>query len=370
MNDEIKSMVSEIGQLIEAKKSAAEAEKAAITANRDELNSEVNELKESIKIMEKQLYRVGSESAVVGDEEVKAFSDFLRTMDRKYLRTDVDIEGGYLVPQQLHNEIVRKIIEVSPMRALARVVTISGRGLEVPAQDVNAAAYWVGEGGTNTQSHPNFNKIVIPAHKAAVEMKITQELLGDAAFDMGAEIVNHAGRLLAAKEGAAFINGTGINQPQGILQAAGILNVNNGAGTFSNFDSLMNVVAAFKYNNPVFVMNRATLAALRKLKDTTNQYLFGMGPNGAMPMQIGTPAAMLLGIPVMIMQDMPDIGAGTKPVALIDANEAYMIVDRLGVGVRRDDFTLISQDMVKFVVNRRVGGAVVQPDAVVTLTMS
>lgn len=370
MNEEIKSMVSEIGELIEAKKSAAEAEKAALSANRDALNSEVNELRESIKTMEKQLYRVGSEGLVTDSDEIKSFTDFLRTMDRKYLRTDVDIEGGYLVPTQLHNEIMRKIIEVSPMRALARVVNISGRGLEVPVQDANATAYWVNEGGTNTQSNPNFNRINIVAHKAAVEMKITQELLGDAAFDMGAEIVAHAGRLLAAKEGAAFVNGTGVNQPQGILQAAGTLNVNNGAGTFSNFDSLMNMVAAFKYANPVFVMNRATLAALRKLKDNTNQYLFGMGPNGAMPMTIGVPAAMLLGIPVMIMQDMPDIGAGTKPVALIDANEAYMIVDRVGVGVRRDDFTLASQDMVKFIVNRRVGGAVVQPEAVVTLTMS
>lgn len=370
MNEEIKSVVSEIGAILEAKKAAVEAEKAKLVESKDALNSEVNELKESVKTMEKQLYRVGSEGGLAGSEEVKAFTDFLRTMDRKYLRTDVDIEGGYLVPSQLHNELVRKIIEISPMRSIARVVNISGRGLEVPAQDANATAYWVGEGAANTASNPNFNRINIVAHKANVEMRITQELLGDAAFDMGAEIANHAGRLLAAKEGAAFVNGTGVNQPQGILQATGTLNVNNGAASFSNFDSLMNMIAAFKYNNPVFVMNRSTLAALRKLKDTTNQYLFGMGPNGAMPMTIGTPAAMLLGVPVMIMQDMPDIGSGTKPVALIDAQEAYMIVDRLGVGVIRDDFTLAGNGMVKFIVHRRVGGAVVQPDAVVTLTMS
>jgi len=363
MEHEIKQLVDEVSSLVEEKKVAFETEKA-------KLESEISSLKESVNTMEKQLYRGNSSGLVTDSSEIKSFTDFLRSMDRKYLRTDSDPEGGYLVPAELHNQLVQKLIEVSPLRQMARVVNITGRGLEVPAQDANAVAYWVGEGLPATATNPLFNKINIVAHKVNVEMRITHELLGDAAFDMAAMIVDHAARLLAAKEGAAFINGNGVNQPQGIMNAAGVLNVNNGGASFTNFDKIADMVAAMKYRNPVFLMNRNTLAALRKLKDTTNQYLLGAGPNGAMPMTIGAPVAELFGIPVMIMQDMPDIGAGTKPIVLVDAAEAYMIVDRMGIGMIRDNVTLVSNGMVKFIVNRRVGGAVVQPEAIVTITMS
>lgn len=361
MKTEIKSLISEINKLVAQKIEAPVEEKSALEA-------QIEDMKSSLETMEKKMFRVPAGAG--RSEEIKSFDQFLRTMDSKYLRTDRDPDGGYLVPQEMHNEIIGKIIEVSDMRRLARVVTISHKSLDVDTRESDMSVYAVGEGGTATESQPGYGRITIPAHKVMAKAIITNELLADSAFDMVAELNQRAALKFAQFEGAAFINGNGVDRAQGILQAPGVANINSGHATQLTADAFWDMIGAFKHRNPVFIMNRKTYAAARKLKNLQNDYLLDAGLNGNPNMQLGGIAGLIAGVPVVLMQDMPDVGAGNKAVVLGDFQQAYMIVDRVGLSVVRDDLTNADEDKVKFIMKRRSGGAVVNPEALITMTIS
>ena len=301
--------------------------------------------------------------------EAANFKSFLQTGETKLMSVSNDISGGFLVPQQLHNQIISKIIEVSPMRALSRVVQVSGGGLEVPVGVSDLSTQFVGEGDSVSVSDPQFGKVIIKANKLQAIITITRELLEDSSFDMQQEILTRAALKFAQVEGEAFINGTSPNEPQGLVQAAGLINVNSGSATALTADAFFDMFGAFKYRNPTFIMNRATFAEARKLKNGTGNYLLQDGLNGPSFNGIESPG-MIAGVPVVIMQDMPDIGAGNVPVAMIDANNSYMIAQGALMSAVRDDFTLSSEDKVRFIITARVGGAVVLPDSVVTMTIA
>ena len=364
MKTEIKKLISDITGLIAQKEGAPVAEKAS-------LDSQISEMKSTLENMEKQMYRVPAGNGHdAGSNDVKSFDTFLRTMDHKYLRTDSDPDGGYLLPREMYNQIIHKIVETSDMRRLCKVVTIGGKSLDVNTAESDMTVYPVGEGGTVTESEPAYGRINIVAHKLMAKAIITNELLQDGAFDMISELNDRAAQKFAQFEGSAYINGNGLDRAQGILTATGVGNVNSGDANLILPDAFFSMLGNFKYRNPTFIMNRSTYAAVRKLKTTINSYLIDDGLDGNPNMQLGGIAGYIANVPVVLMQDMPNVGAGLVPVVLADFQSAYMIVDRVGMSIRRDDLTLMDQDQVKFVMSRRTGGAVVNPDAVVTMTIS
>jgi HK97 family phage major capsid protein len=366
---EAKAKINEIETKIAAIEEAAFKEEKLNLA-KAEIEEKLEELGSQVKTMEKAVYRSTTKGTDKMNTETKEFESFLRTNDHKYLRTDRDPDGGYLVPQELHNQIINKIIEVSDMRRLARVVQISGKALDVDRRDSDLTVGFLGEGATVTDSAPQYGKIIIPANKLMAEVRITHELLGDSAFDMVSELNMRAAEKFAQVEGEAFINGTSPSEPQGLLNASGLINVNSGSASALTADAFFSMLGEMKYRNPTFIMNRKTFAAARKLKSGGGDYLLQGGMDGRFDGRLGGVAGMIAGVPIMLMQDMPDIGGGNTPVALIDGQEAYMIVDRVGLRVLRDDYTLASEDKVKFVMSRRVGGAVVNPEAIVTMTIA
>ena len=133
-------------------------------------------------------------------------------------------------------------------------------------------------------------------------------------------------------------------------------------------DSLISLVHNIKSDygrNGVFVFNRSTLAAIRKLKDTAGQYVFQAGMDlrgGAM--------ATILGYPYVEATDMPSIAQNAFPVAFGDFRRAYMIVDRVNLAVLRDPFTQATTGNVRYIARRRVGGQVVQAEAINKLKIS
>ena len=390
MNTELQGLIADVKQKIETKSTEGaesktkveilEAKVAELDAKladetktqefKTNIESKLSEVEKTLKEVEKKVYRTSSNGGKEMNTEIKEFSSFLRTNDVKYLRTDRDPDGGYLVPNEMYNQIVDKIVEVSDLRRLARVVQISTKALDVDRRDSDMTVNWVGEGASATESKPQYGQIIIPANKLMAEIRITHELLADAAYDMVNEINNGAAAKFAEKEGIAFLTGSGVNEPEGLLSAAGTLNVNSGHASQLTADSILDMIGKFKYRNPVFLMNRATFVAVRKLKGGDGHYLLQQGLNGNLDMRLGGSAGLIAGVPVVLMQGLADIGAGTKPIVLLDPQEAYLIVDRVGMRVLRDDYTLASEDKVKFIMSRRVGGAVVNPDAVVTLTIS
>ena len=121
---------------------------------------------------------------------------------------------------------------------------------------------------------------------------------------------------------------------------------------------LIDLVYALKAGyrqNASWVMNRKTQAAIRKLKDADGNYLWqpALAPGGK---------ATLMGFELVEAEDMPDIGAGTTPIAFGDFRRGYLIVDRQGVNVLRDPFS--AKPYVLFYTTKRVGGGVQNFEAI------
>ena len=164
----------------------------------------------------------------------------------------------------------------------------------------------------------------------------------------------------------AIIVGDGVGKPLGLLNTAGVPTVNSGHASQVTADGLLDLfygLPAQYRDNAVFVMSSATEDALRKLKDTNNQYLW-VGGFAATPETV-------LGRTVLSSEFMPAIAAATTPIAFGDFSR-YVVVDRVGFTVQRidGDQQLAEKNQIGFVGRQRVGGRVTQPRAFRLQTIS
>lgn len=318
--------------------------------------------------------------APMQSEYGKAFRSYLRkgmdggleAFQSKSLSVGSDTDGGYLVTPHMSSKIVQSIFESSPLRQLASVETISSDSLELIDDHDQAAAGWTSEtGAVSETTSPTLAKRNIPTHELYAQPKATQKLVDDAAIDIESWLSGKISDIFARKESTAFISGNGVGQPRGILTyAAGttwgkIEQVNSGSNGAVTADALINVFYSLKdaYNkNASFLMNRTVLQAVRLLKEaTTNQYMWQPG------LAAGSPDT-LLGVPAHMASDMPTAQTGSLSIAVGDFKAAYQVVDRRGIRILRDPFT--EKPFVKFYATKRVGGDVINFDAIKIMKLS
>lgn len=315
-----------------------------------------------------------SKSSAAPSEYSKAFCNYLRKgMDAgleqlsvKSLSVGSDPDGGYLVTPTMSQNIVKAVFETSPLRQIASVETISSDALELIDDHDQAAAGWTSETGSISETNsPQIAKRNIPTHELYAQPKATQKLVDDAAIDVEAWLSGKIADIFSQKENTAFISGNGVGQPRGILTYdAGtswgeIQQVNSGSDGAVTSDAIIQLFYALKdtyTKNATFLMNRTVVQAVRLLKEsTTNQYMWQPG------LAAGAPDT-LLGVPVMMAADMPTAATNSLSVAVGDFKAAYQIVDRRGIRILRDPFT--EKPFVKFYATKRVGGDVVNFDAI------
>lgn len=310
----------------------------------------------------------------------KAFVNYLRkgmdagleAFESKSLSASSDPDGGYLVTPGMSSRIVAAVFETSPMRQLASVEVISSDTLELIDDHDQAAAGWTSETGAVTDtSTPQVGKRSIAVHELYAQPKATQKLVDDAAIDIEAWIAAKVADIFARKENESFIGGNGVGQPRGILTYASgtswgqVEQVNSGTNGAVTADGLIGIYYALKdayMKRASFLVNRTVVKQVRLLKEsTTGQYLWQPGLSAGQP-------DTLLGVPVHLAADMPDATTGSLSVAVGDFAQAYQIVDRQGIRVLRDPFT--DKPFVKFYTTKRVGGDVVNFEAVKLLKLS
>lgn len=307
--------------------------------------------------------------------ERRAFEGFTRrgaerlgAEEIKSLTVGVDANGGYLAPDEVGKELLKKLVEFSPVRQYAKVVTISAGEVSYPRRVSGTTASWVGEIADRTSSQPVFEQIKIAAHELATYVDVSTQLLEDNSFNLEGELVADLGEGFGKTEGTATVSGDGVGKPFGILNASGIAEVKSGnAGTLgaTPADLLIDLYSKLQTahaQNSAWAMNRNTLAIVRKIKDTTGAYIWQPG------LQAGQPST-ILGRPVIEMVDMPDVAANAFPIVLGDWS-GYRIVDRVGLTVMRDPFTLATKGQVRFHARRRVGADVTNPDRFVKLKIA
>lgn len=304
------------------------------------------------------------------DEEVslerKAFGSFLRTGpermvtdEAKALVVSDDTRGGYLAPAEFSTEILKGLVEYSPVRQAARVGSTSAESIILPKRTGTPTAQWVGETEERKETQSTYGQLEIPIHEMAAYVDVSTKLLEDAAVNVEAEVASDLAEEFGRLEGVALVNGNGVKKPVGILAAAGIPEINSGSAGTILADSLVNLVyglPAFYRANGAFMMNSSTLGYVMKLKDGNGNFLWQPS------FQAGQPAT-LLGRPVVEAVDMPDIAAGSTPILFGDINRAYRIYDRVAMSILRDPYTQATFGKVRFHARRRVGANLVMAEA-------
>lgn len=286
--------------------------------------------------------------------------------------TNSGADGGYLVTPEMADIIVQTVTEMSPMRELASVTTISTDSLDVIQDNALPEAEWAGETAAREDTTTaQIAKNNIPTFELHASPKATQKLIDDSAIDIEAWLAGRIGEAFAAAEATAFIGGNGTSAPKGILTyTAGtsfgqIEQVDSGTDGAVTADGLIQLFYSLKdvyAKNATFLMNRSVIQSVRLLKNaTTGEYIWQPG------LAVGAPDT-LLGVPVKAAADMPAATTDSLSVAVGDFKRGYQIVDRQGIRILRDPFT--DKPYVKFYTTKRVGGEVVNSEAIKLLKLS
>jgi HK97 family phage major capsid protein len=318
------------------------------------------------------------------DQQVKSFVDgYLRkglTSELKSVSGAVLSDGGYAVPRPIDTRLSETLLKISPIRAIAQVVQVGSAGYRKLITTGGTPSGWVSETAARPISNtPTFVEIVPPSGELYANPAASQAMLDDSAFDLEPWLANEIAMEFARAEGAAFINGTGTNQPKGFLAAPTSL-VADGARAFGTLQftvtgnaatlgtspelKLIDLVHSLKSGhrqNATWVMNAGTLAEVRKLKAADGTFLWQPGIASGQPDR-------LIGYPVVEAADMPDIAAGTFPIAFGNFMAGYLIAERSSTSILRDPFT--NKPFVHFYAVKRIGGQVLDSEAIKLLKIS
>lgn len=337
---------------------------------REEIEAELSK-PTSKPITGKPMRADGDKAAKTGrasDEYKKALLQAMRTNFRQIsnvLQEGIDPQGGYLVPDEYDKRLIDILTEENVMRTLGTNITTSGEH-KINIAATKPAAAWIEEGGTLTFGDATFDQIILDAHKLHVAIKVTEELLYDNAFNLENYILTQFGKALSNAEEDAFINGTGVGQPLGILAETGgaQVGVTTASSTKVTADEIINLVYSLKRpyrKNAAFLANDVCVAELRKLKDNNGQYLWQPS------LQAGEPDRVL-GYKVYTSPYFPVPTAGGTAVAFGDFSY-YNIGDRGTRSFAELKELFAGNGMIGFVAKERVDGKLVLPEAVKLLQM-
>lgn len=334
------------------------------------------ELKGKYDVIEKILAKPGAgngDKDEVHKQEIKSLekwlqlgSENLSVEQKNFLRSDVDTAGGIFVPVQQDTDIIKAITEVSPMRSVAKVSTINTKRKTKPVRTTLLDVTVNGQAMTIPNSKSAYDLAAINVHNLGVIVDITTDELEDATIDFEGEILRDVLERVAQLEGMLMVKGDGNNTIQGFM-ASGIISQEqvSGSGSAITFEGVLRLAGKVKVGyNPIYAMNNKTLVELRCQKDSTGQFLWQPGN-----MQAGIPNT-IGGYSYAIMPDLDDIAANAYPVVFGDFKKAYEIVDRRGLTVTRDPYSLASSQKVRFVFTKRTGGGVILKEALAKLKIS
>ncbi len=267
--------------------------------------------------------------------------------------------GGYLVPIEFDKNLVKALKHENVIRSISKVITTAApHRINIALTDVSAD--WVAESGVFTPSTPTFNQLSLDAYTLRAAALVSEELLQDSMFDLEDYLVSNFALAFAAKEEQAFCVGTGEGQPTGIFTSkGGDVGVTTAGATDIKADELIDLTYSLKdgyKKSAIFVLNSATLAGIRKLKDGNGVYMWQPSLQADQPDR-------LLGFPVYVSQYAPTIAANAYTVAFGDFQN-YWIADRSGRTVRRADELHIANLQTGFYAFQRVDGKTVLPEGI------
>lgn len=265
--------------------------------------------------------------------------------------------GGNLVPTSFYDRLIAHLVEVSAvLRAGATVLrTTSGETIQVPKTTSHSTAALTTEAASLSASDPAFAVASLGAYKYGVLIQVSRELIDDSGVDLEGYLAMQAGRALGNAFGADAITGNGSSKPTGLLNNStlGVTGPTGASGGFGATSATANAGADYLVDlfyavigpyrespGAAWIVKDSTMATLRKLKDTTGNYIFQPS------LVAGTPDT-IIGKPVYTDPFMPAIATGAKSVVFGDISQFFV---RLVGGVRfeRSDDYAFANDLVTF----------------------
>jgi HK97 family phage major capsid protein len=363
------------------------------TEQRRRIENEQQLIRERVEELEAKRAAPGKTAVeVLRDEHKTTFLDWMRNkgvsplheqklqdlqrkmQEHKDITIGTGATGGFAVPEEIAREIERQELLFSPVRRLVKVVRAGTSDYKELVNQRGATSGWVGEQGTRSAtSTPQLREATPTFGELYAYPQVSEWALDDMFFNVEAWLAEEVAQEFAQEEGSAVITGDGSSKPTGLLQntpnttadhasplrAAAVFQYIASSASPAGIagDSLIDVVYTLNsmYRaRAVWVMNSATTGVVRKIKDSDGQYLWQPG------LQLGQPER-LLGYPVETWEQMDDVGINNFPIGFGDWRRAYVLADRVGLRVTRDNVTNVG--FVRFYVRRREGGIVLNNDA-------
>lgn len=302
------------------------------------------------------------------------------SLELKSLSGTTPGDGGYAIPREIDATVDALLKGFSPIRAIANVVQVGSSGYRKLVTQNGVASGWAADDAARPDTgNPLFNEVVPSFGDLYAKPSATQAMLDDVQFDVEAWLAGEIAAEFAKAEGSAFVNGTGINRPKGFLQAPTAVTSDAQrafgtlqyvpTGTLGAFsanpqDKLVELVHALRApyrQGAVWVMNSATLAAIRKFKTTDGAFIWQAGLTQGQP-------DTLLGYPVIEAEDMPDIAGNSLSIAFGNFKSGYLIAERTETRILRDPYS--NKPFVQFYATKRLGGCVSNSESIKLLKFS
>jgi HK97 family phage major capsid protein len=229
---------------------------------------------------ERPLPAADTKRGTASDAYKKAFWNSVRGRMNYDVRNALQVgeltEGGYTVPDEFENQLIEALQDENIMRGLVHVISTSSGDRKIPLVTNYGTASWIEEEAQIPESDVAFNQITLGAHKLATAIRISQELLNDSAFDLASFIAHEFQRRAGAAEEEAILAGDGSHKPIGLLHdtLGAQVGVTAASATAITADELIDLQHSLKSGyrrKAAFIMNDATIKAIRKLKDGQGQ---------------------------------------------------------------------------------------------------
>jgi len=287
----------------------------------------------------------------------------------------IDTLGGFAVPVDFQSRVIEKLKGETVVRGRASVDNTSRDTVEIPVSTGGDDQYtsavrvtWVDEKPTagTADTSLTFGMESVPVHTVMAETGLSRNMIEDSAFDIENFLTRKFAEAASIDEDNRFLTGNGVGCPQGILPGASNVlglteRVSGGASTltWNGLISLSYAIPTQYRKKAVWIAERGTYEAIAKIQDATsgdylwNPYQYAGGADAAPP--------KLLGYEVVEQESMPSVAANAYPIVFADLS-GYQIFDRIGMTVERYlDSTTARQNMVMYVMRRRLGGQPVEP---------
>jgi HK97 family phage major capsid protein len=317
------------------------------------------------------------------DKEIKSSGDYFRLIwhnsqrdasdqarisrIRNAFSTTVPSEGGFLLPETLRSEMLRVSLETAIVRPRARVIPMETLRVPFPAIDSTSNAssvyggivgYWTEEGATLTASSAAFSRITLDAKKLTAYTEVPNELIADSIGSFEAFINEIFPEALGFYEDAAFLTGSGVGEPLGMLNGTGLVAVTKETNQVADTIVWENVVKMYSrmlpssLNRAVWIASPDTLPQLMTMAQVVG--------TGGVPVFLpasgaaGQPYSTLMGRPLIFSEKVPTLG-DAKDLCFVDPG-FYLIGDRQVMSALSSPHFKFSSDQTAFRIISRVDG--------------